>query len=563
MFVELLERNYMKRVRRRLSIVIGTVLFWVLAAVPGYAADSSTFVDSASTVGFPILTVIVFSPLLGALFAILFRNGYGGLSADVATFVSSLLTLGFCGYLTLHFDTSLYGFQFVEKIPWIERFGIYYFLGIDGFSLGLILVAAFLLPPALVATWNTKERSWVFQVQIMMLQIGILGSFAALDAVLFYTFFEIMLVPLYFMIGIWGGSNRIYATTKFFIYTVFGSLLLLASLIYTGILYHSTFGQWSFSIPDWYKLSIDGTTQMWLFIGFCLAFAIKAPLFPFHTWLPDAHYEAPTLGSVELAGLLLKLGPYGIIRFVIPMFPEAADVYVPIIIIFGLVGIIYGGLVAMVQQQLKKLIAYSSVAHMGYIIVGIFVFNVQGLAGGLIQMINHALVTGALFLCVGMLYGRTHTQEIKDYGGVVHTMPIFSAFFLFFSLASIGLPGLNGFVGELMVMLGAARLNIVYAVVAAFGVIIAAIYMLWMYQRVIFGAVQNDRIRNLKDLNLREILLLLPLAISTIALGVYPQPFFDRVNTTLQGYVKEFKADEFHSKHKLDLAAHWSSFKLK
>ena len=551
----------MKRTSIRWSIVFSSLFVVFGITLPVHAAETNQITASAS-VGFPILTIIIFSPLLGALFAVLLRNGYGGLSADVATFLSSLLTLGFCGYLTLEFNPSFYGFQFVEKIPWIERFGIHYYLGIDGFSLGLVLVAVFLLPPALVATWYTKERSWPFQVQIMFLQVGILGSFLALDAVLFYTFFEIMLVPLYFMIGIWGGSNRIYATTKFFIYTVFGSLLLLASLIYTGILYQETFGQWSFSIPDWYRLSVPASAQTWLFIGFCLAFAIKAPLFPFHTWLPDAHYEAPTLGSVELAGLLLKLGPYGIIRFVIPMFPEAADLYVPIIIIFGLVGIIYGGLVAMVQPQLKKLIAYSSVAHMGYIILGIFVFNIQGMAGGLIQMINHALVTGALFLCVGMLYGRTHTQEIKEYGGVVHTMPVFSAFFLFFSLASIGLPGLNGFVGELMVMLGAARLNIYYAIIAALGVVVAAIYMLWMYQRVIFGPIKNDVIANLKDLTPREILLLLPLATATVALGVYPQPFFDRVNTTLEGYVQQFKADEFSDKHKLDLASYQSTSQL-
>ncbi|MBF0279109.1 MAG: NADH-quinone oxidoreductase subunit M [SAR324 cluster bacterium] len=550
----------MKSVFMRLGTSIGVFLLPLIIAAQSYAADS---IESSSSVGFPILSLIIFSPLLGALFAILLRNGYGGLSADIATFVSSLLTLGVCAFLLTKFDSNFYGFQFVEKLPWIDRFGINYYLGIDGVSLFLVMVAAFLLPSALLATWKTKEKSWAFQVQIMMLQIGILGSFMALDSILFYTFFELMLVPLYFMIGIWGGSNRIYATTKFFIYTVFGSLLLLASLIYTGILYHEAFGHWSFSIPDWYQLSIPAATQMWLFIGFCLAFAIKAPLFPFHTWLPDAHYEAPTLGSVELAGLLLKLGPYGIIRFVIPLFPDASDTYVPFLIYFGLIGIIYGGLVAMVQQKLKKLIAYSSVAHMGYIVVGIFVFNVQGLAGGLIQMVNHALVTGALFLCVGMIYGRTHTQEISEYGGVVHTMPIFSAFFLFFSLASIGLPGLNGFVGELMIMLGAARLNVIYAVLAASGVIVAAVYMLWMYQRVIFGPVKNDVIRNLKDLTPREIVLLLPLAISTLVLGVYPQPFFERVNATLEGYVKEFNADEFHAKHKFDLAAYWEAKKSK
>ncbi len=547
----------MKKTFLRWGIITGITMFFVTIASVCMAETNLVTLPASPGVGFPILSLIIFSPLLGLLLACLLRNGHGGLSAGVATFLSSFVTFGLGVYLLLQFDTNHYGFQFVEQIPWIEVFGIQYYLGIDGISLFLVLVAILILPPALAATWSTKEKSWQFQVQTMLLQIGILGSFMALDAILFYVFFEIMLVPLYFMIGIWGGHNRIYATTKFFIYTVFGSLLLLASIIYTGILYHETFGVWSFSIIDWYDLPIPASTQMWLFAGFCLAFAIKAPMFPFHTWLPDAHYEAPTLGSVELAAMLLKLGPYGVIRFVIPLFPEAAHVYVPIIIIFGLIGITYGGLVAMVQQKLKKLIAYSSVAHMGYIIIGVFVFNMQGLAGGLIQMINHALVTGALFLCVGMLYQRTKTQEIVDYGGVAHSMPIFACFFLFFSLASIGLPGLNGFVGELMIMLGAARMNIFYAIVAAFGVVIAAVYMLWMYQRVIFGEVKNDMVRNLKDLNLREQLVLIPLAVFSLVLGVYPQPFFDHVNTTLEGYLKQFNAEEFQEKHKFDLAAYW------
>jgi len=507
----------------------------------------------APSAGFPLLSLIIFSPVLGLFLSIVFQNSSKGVPVRISCIFSSLVTLGLSIYLLISFDSTFYGFQFIEKVPWIETFGVSYFLAVDGFNLFFVLVSAFLMPMALLASWKTTKLVWQFHAMIMALQIGICGAFLALDVLMFYVFFEVMLIPLYFMVGIWGGKNRIYAATKFFIYTMAGSLLMLASLIYTAILHKNALGYWSFSILDWYNLWIPVDTQMWLFLGFALAFCIKIPLFPFHTWLPDAHYEAPTLGSVELAGLLLKLGPYGFIRFVLPLFPDAAHIVVPFIIILGLMGIIYGGLVAMVQTKLKKLIAYSSVAHMGYIVLGMFVFNMEGMGGSLIQMINHAIVTGALFLCVGILYERTNTQEISEYGGVIHKMPIFAGFFLFFTLASIGLPGLNGFIGEALIMLGAAKLNIIYAIIAAFGVVIAAIYMLWMYQRVMFGKVTNKVVENLKDLNLRETFVLIPLAVITLFLGVYPQPFFDKVNVTLEGYLQEIEAEEFNAQHQFNL----------
>ena len=534
-------------------------------AIVAATTASSRVMGTIIEADFPLLTLIIFSPLFGVLLAIIFRDEKNGLHADVGTFFSSLITLGLTFYLVMNFDADVRGFQFVEKIPWIDRFGIHYHLGVDGFNLVMVALTAFLLPPALIATWATKrnklsteilpagqyvrflEGSWTFQIQIMFLQVGIFGAFLALDIFLFYTFFEVMLIPLYLMLGIWGGKNRIYAANKFFIYTIVGSLFMLASIIYIALLYYNTFGYWTFSILDWYQLSIPASEQIWLFTGLAFAFAIKTPMFPFHTWLPDAHYEAPTMGSVELAGLILKLGPYGLIRFVIPLFPAVLPTVGPILIVLGIIAILYAGFISMVQPKMKKLIAYSSVSHMGFIIIGIFVFNSQGLAGSLIQMVNHALFTGALFLCVGMLYQRTQTQEIVRYGGVIHKMPIFSAFFLFFSMASIGLPGLNGFVGEILVMIGAAQMNVYYAIFTALGVVIAAIYMLWMYQRIFFGKIKNHSIDALKDLTPRELLLLVPLAVSILVLGVYPQIFFDQVNTTIEVYLELVNADRLYA----------------
>jgi len=494
--------------------------------------------------GFPILSVIIFSPFIGVIFIALFRDEGDGNPSKVVALLSSIATFLLSLNLWLNFDKSTENFQMVEQYPWISKFNIDYFIGLDGLNLFFFLLISFITPLTLLGSWNLKNRNWQFQIQILLLQIGMLGCFAALDVLLFYVFFEIMLVPMYLLIGIWGGTNRLYATIKFFIYTMLGSLLMLVSLLYTASIYKDLHGDWSFNIMDWYGIAIPFEIQIWLFLGFAVAFAVKIPLFPLHTWLPDAHYEAPTAGSVMLAAVMLKFGPYGFLRFAMPVFPIAVYELAPFFMVLALIGIIYGGMVAMVQTQIKRLIAYSSVAHMGYIVLGLFALNIQGLSGSWIQMINHAIVTGALFLTVGMIYERTHTQQISEYGGVIQTMPKFAVFLVFFSMASVGLPGLNGFVGEILAMIGAARINIWYGIVAAVGVVIAAIYMLWMVQRVLFGPLKNDLVKGLCDLSFREIVVLIPLAFWSISLGVYPQPFFERIEVSINHYIELVKSKE-------------------
>ena len=380
----------------------------------------------------PILSLIVFSPVLGIALAGVFRDSGNGVPARIAALVSTGLTFLLSLHLWFHFDSTTADLQMVERVTWIPQFNIEYFFALDGLNLFFFLIVTFITPLALLGSWNVAKRNWQFQIQMLLLQIGMLGCFAAMDVVLFYVFFEIMLVPMYLLIGIWGGANRLYATVKFFIYTMLGSLLMLVALLYTANFYHDLHGKWSFSVLDWYGMGIPAETQLWLFLGFAVAFAVKIPLFPLHTWLPDAHYEAPTAGSVQLAAVMLKFGPYGFLRFAMPVFPAAVYDVAPTFMVLSIVGILYGGLVAMVQPQIKRLIAYSSVAHMGYIVLGLFALNIQGLSGSWIQMINHAIVTGALFLTVGMIYERTHTQEISEYGGVAHTMPKFAAFLVFF-----------------------------------------------------------------------------------------------------------------------------------
>ncbi len=493
---------------------------------------------------YPILSLIIFSPVIGIALAGVFRDSGNGIPAKVSAIFSSGITFLLSLVLWFRFDSEYEGIQLVERTSWIPQFSIEYFLGLDGLNLFFLLIITFITPLTLLGSWRLEKRNWQFQIQMLLLEIGMLGCFAAFDVVLFYVFFEVMLVPMYLLIGIWGGANRLYATMKFVIYTMVGSLLMLVALLYTAFIYRDLHGSWSFNILDWYGMAIPAETQTWLFLGFAVAFAVKIPLFPFHTWLPDAHYEAPTAGSVQLAAVLLKFGPYGFLRFAMPVFPAAVYELTPLFIVLSLIGIIYGGLVAMVQKQIKRLIAYSSVAHMGYIVLGLFALNTQGIYGGWIQMINHAIVTGALFLVVGMIYERTHTQEIVDYGGVIHTMPLFSTFLIFFSLASIGLPGLNGFVGEVLAMIGAARVNIWYGIIAAAGVIIAAIYMLWMVQRVLFGPLVKDLVKGLNDLTLREVVVLVPLAFWSVYLGVYPQTFFNRIETSVSRYIKQVKSNE-------------------
>lgn len=488
----------------------------------------------------PILSLVTFSPFVGILAVLLFRRPENSTAAKVTALFSSLVTFGLSLHLWFHFDPKTIELQFVEQHSWITSFGIEYFLGLDGFNLFLVLIITLLTPIALLASWNLQTKVWQLQTQILAFQIGLIGSVIALDVVLFYAFFEALLIPLYFIIGVWGGETRIQATLKFLIYTMVGSFLMLISILYTAFLYHETFGEWSFNIFDWYQLSteIAPSVQLWLFIGFAIAFAIKVPLFPFHTWLPDAHRAAPTVGSVLLAAILL--GPYGFLRFAMPVFIDAAYLAIPYLSVLSIIAIIYAGWIAITQQNLKSLVAYSSVSHMGYIILGIVTFNQQGLSGGLIQMLSHAVVASGLFLCIGMMIERTQTQRIEDYGGVTQKMPRLTVFFLIFSLAAMGLPGLNGFVGELLILVGTAQSSLWYAALAASGMIISAIYMLWMFQRVMLGEMKHSIISTMKDISWRETLILVPLVTLEIFLGVYPQAFFQKTNATVTHYLEQF-----------------------
>ena len=480
----------------------------------------------------PILTIVTFLPLFGAII-LLFINGEKqerikrvALAIAVIDFIISLPL-----FILFKSDTS--EFQFVQNVPWIKEFGISYHVGIDGISLFLFLLTSFLSLICILASWNIKDRIKEYMIAMLILQTGMLGVFISLDLFLFYTFWELMLIPMYLIIGVWGGPRRIYATIKFFVYTMAGSVLMLVAIIFLYFMHHKATGEYTFDLLKIYNLDIPLGAQFWLFLAFFFAFAIKVPMFPFHTWLPDAHVEAPTAGSVILAGVLLKMGTYGFVRFSLPLFPYASHQFVPLITWLAVAGIIYGALVAMVQEDLKKLVAYSSVSHLGFVILGIFVFNVQGMEGGILQMINHGLSTGALFLIVGMLYERRHTRMIADYGGVTKKMPILAVFFMVATLSSIGLPGLNGFVGEFLVLLGTFKSNILIAVIATSGVILSACYMLWMFQRVMFNKITNPENNKLKDINKRELALLLPITILIFWIGIYPKPILSRMDVSV------------------------------
>lgn len=481
-----------------------------------------------------ILTVIIFLPLLGAAVVTLTGKNRPGMVRWLAL-LFSLAAFAFAVRLFLDFSSDSTGMQFVERVTWIDSPHIEYTLGIDGLSLMMVLLATFLTPLAILASWEAigeGERVKEFFFFLLLLETGTLGVFAALDLFLFYVFWEAMLIPMYFLIGIWGHERRIYATIKFVLFTVAGSVLMLVGILY---LYHATGSfHWETILS---RLSgpetlLTSSVQMWLFLAFFIAFAIKVPLFPLHTWLPDAHVEAPTAGSVILAGVLLKTGAYGILRFCLPFFPEAAQTIAPLIGGLALIGILYGGLVSMVQPDLKKLVAYSSVAHLGFVVLGIFAFNVNGIEGAIYQMFSHGVSTGALFILVGMLYERRHTHEISDFGGLATPLPIFSFFFVLVVLSSLGLPLLNGFVGEFLILLGAFKANTLYGVLAAFGVVIAAVYLLWMTQRVLFGEVKHEQNKSLRDCNLREGIVLAVLAVAIVGMGVYPQPFLRRLDWT-------------------------------
>jgi len=481
---------------------------------------------------FPVLSVVTFLPLAGAILLIFLpaerKNllRYAAVAFALATFAVSLA-------LFFNFDATTPQPQFEEKSAWLGR-GIDYHLGIDGISLYLVLLTTFLLPIALLSSWTSiKKRVKEYLIFMLLLETGIIGVFVSLNLFLFYVFWEAMLIPMYFLIGVWGGPRRVYATLKFLLMTMFGSLLMLVAIFVLYAYYYRATGIYSFNIFDHYQLILNPGVQAWLFLAFALAFAIKVPMFPFHTWLPDAHVEAPTAGSVILAAVLLKMGTYGFLRFALPLFPDATERFLPLLAVLSLIGIIYGGLMALIQKDVKSLVAYSSVSHMGLIMLAVFALNIEGVEGAIYQMLNHGLSTGALFLIVGILYERAHTRLIKDFGGVSSQMPVFAAFFLVCMLSSVGLPGLNGFVGEVLCLFGVFRVSTLMAVLAVTTVILAAAYLLWMYQRVMHGPIKNEKVRTFKDMNIREVAYLVPIVIMMFWMGIYPETFLRKMDSSV------------------------------
>ncbi len=483
-----------------------------------------------------ILSICIALPVVASLIVLLIPSAqeklvrWIALAGTVTAFIASLV-------MYFEFRVGEAGYQMVEKVQWVQSIGADWHVGVDGISLFLVLLTTLLGVICIISSWGSiHERVKEYHFFFLILEAGMIGVFCALDLFLFYVMWEVMLVPMFFLIGVWGGARRVYATIKFFLFTMAGSVLMLIGILY--VYFHTVdpvTGLNSFNLllaTEQSKYALD--VQSWLFLAFALAFAIKVPLFPLHTWLPDAHTEAPTAGSVILAGVLLKMGTYGFLRFCLPMFPQATLEFAPTFSVLALIGITYGALVAMVQKDVKKLVAYSSVAHLGFVMLGTFALNIEGLSGSMLQQINHGISTGALFLLVGVIYDRRHTRQLADYGGIAKVMPIYATLFLIIALSSIGLPGLNGFVGEFLILLGTFASNRWYAVIGTSGVILAAVYLLWAYQRVFFGEITHEENKKLTDVNWREGFVIGVLAVLAVWIGVYPKPFLDRMVPSLQ-----------------------------
>src|SRR5437870_3351940 len=491
-----------------------------------------------------LLTVVTFLPAVGALLILLLvprrheeALRWGGLVVSLATFAASVP-------LWTGFDAGDADMQFEELLRWMPGLGVGYHVGVDGISVLLVLLTTFLMPVALASAWHAiEDRTKEFVIAMLLLETGMVGVFVSLDLFLFFVFWEAMLIPMYFVIGVWGGANRVYAAVKFVLYTMVGSALMLVAILALYYQHGAATGTYTFDLPTLTRYVLaPGLAQNLMFVAFALAFAIKVPLFPFHTWLPDARVEAPTAGSVILAGVLLKMGTYGFLRFCLPLFPDASVAFAPLVFALAVIGIVYGAFVSTVQPDLKKLVAYSSVSHLGFVMLGLFTLNQQGVVGGVIQMINHGLSTGALFLMVGMIYERRHTRLIADFGGLWKVVPAFSAMFLVVTLSSVGLPGLNGFVGEFLVLVGAFQVSGTLAALAATGIIFAAVYLLWMYQRVIFGEVTHEENTRLSDLSPREWAVLVPVLVFIVWIGVYPSVFTGKTEATIAALLAQVES---------------------
>ena len=488
-----------------------------------------------------LISLVVFLPLIGAI-GLLFFPRAAEREMRLFTLFLTMIVLFLSVKILTGFETNA-EMQFMRAVSWVPSLGISYKVGIDGISLWLVLLVTVSMPITILSTFRAiDKRVKEFYICMLLLETAMIGAFVALDVFLFYVFWELMLIPMYFLIGMWGGERKIYATVKFFIYTMVGSLLMLVAILVLVFTYKSQTGVLTFELSRLAQVVLSPAQQWWLFLAFALSFAIKVPMFPFHTWLPDAHVEAPTAGSVILAGVLLKMGGYGFLRFAIPLFPNAAFEALPWIAWLAIIGIIYGALVAMVQQDVKKLVAYSSVSHLGFVMLGLFAFNTQAVEGAIYQMLNHGVSTGALFLLVGVIYERRHTRMISEFGGLAKVMPWFAVVFMIVTLSSIGLPLTNGFVGEFLILLGVFKFKPLYGILAASGVVLGAIYMLWVYQRVFLGEVTNKENEGLKDLTPREITVFWPLIALILFMGIFPKPFLSRMEPAVNKFIEDVQS---------------------